>query len=84
MTFVNAIFLVYVVNVFDFGSHIDSSTIFTDFALKKRSPHLGSLFVFDNRRLEYNLPSRIERSMVSSVNTCVLIVDEIIDKLVDL
>lgn len=72
ITFVNAMFLVYVVNVFLAGSHIDSSTILTDFALINRSPHFGTLFVFDNIRLVYNFPSRIDRSMVSSVRTCVL------------
>lgn len=70
--FVNAIFLVYVVSVLSTGSHMDSSTIFTDFALLKRWPQLGILFVFDSNRLEYNFPSRIDRSMVSSVNTWVL------------
>lgn len=72
MTLVNAMFLVYVVNVFAFGSTIDSSTIFTDFALWKRSPHLGKLFVLDNSRLLCNLPFRISRETVSSVNTCEL------------
>lgn len=72
MTLVNAMFLVYVVNVFSFGSTMDSSTIFTAFALWKRSPHLGRLFVFDNKRLLCNLPLRISREMVSSVNTCEL------------
>lgn len=79
ITFVNAIFLVYVVNVFLAGSHIDSSTILTDFALINRSPHFGTLFVFDNIRLVYNFPSRIDRSMVSSVRTCVLQINKKIE-----
>lgn len=60
---------VYVTRVRSFGSTTDSSRMQTDWALKKRSPHLGTRFVLLRRRFEWSWPSRISRQTVSSERT---------------
>lgn len=72
MTLVYPIFLVYVTNVFLFGSTIDSSTIFTSLLFMKRSPHLGNLLVFVNNLIECNFESITSLCNISSDSTCLL------------